>query len=64
MGGVRTQPGTRKRRALAPIQIKKTFWKILRVKIDFVKRQGIYLESGLISADVIQKHVIFALSEK
>ena len=35
---------------LPPIQWKKAFWKHLSVKIHFVKSQGIYLESGLISA--------------
>ena len=44
-------PGTRKRKALAPHSNEKMlFGNILSVKIHFVKSQGIYLESGLVSA--------------
>ena len=49
--GVRAHPGTRKRKALAPhSNEKKLFGNILSVKIHFVKGQGIYPESGLVSA--------------
>ena len=49
--GVRSHPGTRKRKALAPHSNEKMlFGNILSVKIHFVKSQGIYLESGLVSA--------------
>ena len=49
--GVRAHPGTRKRKALAfHSSEKKLFGNILSVKIHFVKSQGIYLVSGLVSA--------------
>ena len=47
---VRAHPGTRKRKALAPqSNEKKLFGNILSVKIHFVKSQGTYVESGLVS---------------
>ena len=49
-GCVPIHPGTRKRKALALIQWKKLFGNMLSVKIHFVKSQGMYLESGLVSA--------------
>ena len=49
--GVRAHSGTRKRKALAPhASEKKIFGNIWSVKIHFEKSQGIYLESGLVSA--------------
>ena len=48
---VHAHPGTRKRKALAPHSNEKMlFGNILSVKIHCVKSQGIYLESGLVSA--------------
>ena len=48
---MRAYLGMRKRKALVPHSSeKKLFGNILSVKIHFVKSQGIYLESGLVSA--------------
>ena len=52
----RQNPGTGVGPWISPLSLKnsknmkKSFGKIVRVKIDFVKSQGIYLESGLIEA--------------